>query len=242
MIRRLSFGFVVVVVTAFIVAACGRQVTPNPPGLGPGGAPLGYMAVHFDVAAPFNFSNYQYMIVFDTSGDGKTPSTDTLQTNWAGYSFALIALGSGGTSYAEPVQFVRNQNPHIPPAWLRLGTTPQQFSFNPDSNGSGTEFSIIAQKAIFKGIASPSPSPSASPSNLWTFNAFTTQATNGGTWTFLDSLGPGGPIDPQFVSPKLCMTEQFDNTYYAYFTPSDPAAQIVSVEISNNPSAPTPCP
>ena len=42
MIRRLSFGFVVVLVTAFIVVACGRQVTPNPPGLGPGGAPPGY--------------------------------------------------------------------------------------------------------------------------------------------------------------------------------------------------------
>ncbi len=52
MIRRLSFGFVVVIITAFIVAACGRQVTPNPPGLGPGGAPPGYIAIHFDVAGP----------------------------------------------------------------------------------------------------------------------------------------------------------------------------------------------
>src|SRR5271170_7186225 len=57
MIRRLSFGFVVVLVTAFIVVACGRQVTPNPPGLGPGGAPPGYMSIIFDVAAPFNFSS-----------------------------------------------------------------------------------------------------------------------------------------------------------------------------------------
>lgn len=83
MIRRLSFGFVVVLVTAFIVVACGRQVTPNPPGLGPGGAPPGYIAIHYDVYSPFNFSNYQYMIVFNTSGTGVTPSTDTVQTNWA---------------------------------------------------------------------------------------------------------------------------------------------------------------
>jgi len=200
------------------------------------------MAIHFDVQSQFNFSNYQYMIVFDTTGDGKTPSTDTVQTNWAGYSFALIALGNGITAYAEPVQLVHNSNPHIAPAWLKLGTTPAQFSFNPDSNGQGTEFSILAQRAIFKGIASPSPSPSASPSTLWTFNAFTTQAQNGGQWYFLDSLGPGGPVDPQFVSPKLCMTEVFDQTFYAYYTPSDPAAQIVSVEISNNPPSPSPCP
>ncbi|MFY9665851.1 MAG: hypothetical protein WAK19_15515 [Candidatus Cybelea sp.] len=57
MIRKLSFGFVIVLVTAFIVAACGRQVTPNPAGLGAGGAPPGFMAVIFDVQAPFNFSS-----------------------------------------------------------------------------------------------------------------------------------------------------------------------------------------
>ncbi len=120
MIRRLSFGFVVVLVTAFIVAACGRQVTPNPPGLGPGGAPPGYMAIIFDVAAPFNFSSYQYMVVLNTTGSGVTPSTDTVQTNWAGYSFAMVARGNGVSSYAEAVQFRRSYtNPHVPPAWLR---------------------------------------------------------------------------------------------------------------------------
>jgi hypothetical protein len=200
------------------------------------------MAIHFDVTSPFNFSNYQYMIVFDTSGDGRTPSTDTLQTNWAGYSFALIALGSGGTAYAEPVQFVKNKNPHIPPAWLKLGTTPQQFSFNPNSNGQGNEFSMLAQRSIFKGVASPSPSPSASPSTIWTFNAFVAQASSSGPWYFLDSLGAGGPIDPQFISPRLCMTEPFDNTYFGIYTPQDPAAEILSLEISNNPVAPSPCP
>ncbi|HVR47807.1 MAG TPA: hypothetical protein VMT95_14340 [Candidatus Binatia bacterium] len=236
MIRKLNFGFIVVFVTAFIVAACGRQVTPNPPGLGPGGAPPGYLAIHFDVSAPFNFSNYRYMVVFNTTGNGFTPSTDTLQTNWRGYSFAAVALGNGVASSAEAVQFVPNKNPHIPPNWLTLGTTPNQFSFNLNSNGSGTEFSILAQKSIFKGIASPSPSPSASPSENWTFNAFTTQAGNQGQWFFLDSMGPGGPVDPQFVSPTLNMTTCFDNTYYAYdMSVPDPAAQIVSVEISNNP-------
>ncbi len=199
------------------------------------------MAIHFDVQAPFNFSTYQYMVVLNTTGSGVTPSTDTLQTNWAGYSFALIALGNGGTSYAEPVQFVTNSNPHIPPSWLRLGTTPQQFTYNANSNGSGTEFSLVFQRSILKGIASPSPSPTASPSNLWTFNAYVTQASNGGPWYFLDSMGAGGPIDPQFVSPKLCVTEPFDRTFYGLYTPSDPTADIVSIEISNNPISPAPC-
>jgi len=200
------------------------------------------MSVFFDTSGPFNFSQYQYMVVLNTTGSGVTPSTDTIQTNWAGWSYALVALGNGVSTYAEPVQFVRsNSNPHIPPAWLRLGTTPNQFSYNLDQNGSGTEFSILVQRKIFTGV-SPSPSPSASPSNVWTFNAFTTQPSQG-QLQFVDSMGAGGPIDPQFVSPKLCMTEQFDNTYYALDTQiSDPAAEIVSIEIANNPASPAPCP
>jgi hypothetical protein len=181
------------------------------------------------------------MIVFNTTGSRVTPSTQTVQTNWAGYSFGLIALGNGINTYAEVVDFVHNANPHIPPSWLKLGTTPQQFSFNPDSNGQGTEFSMLAQKAIFKGIASPSPSPSASPSNLWTFNAFVTQATNGGSWEFYDSMGAGGPNPPEFVSPTLNMDTCFDNTYYAIYNTTSPSAQILSVELSNNPVAPNSC-
>ena len=236
MIRRLSFGFIVVAVTAVIVAACGRQVTPNPPGLGPGGAPPGYMAIFFNTQAPFNFTNYQYMLVFNTTGSGVTPSTDTLQTNWAGYSFATVARGNGVSTYAQAVQFLRNANPHIPPAWLPLGTTPNQFSYNLNANGTGTEFSILAQTAIFTGIASPSPSPS--PSNIWTFNAFVTQANNQGQWLFVDSMGAGGPVDPQFISPKLNMLQCFDNTYTALDSQiTDPAAEITTIEIANNPAA-----
>jgi hypothetical protein len=243
MLRRSSFGFVIVAVTAVVVAACGRQVTPNPPGLGPGGAPPGYIAFLFDTVGAFNFTSYQYMFVLNTTGSGVTPSTDTIQTNWAGYSFALIALGNGISTYAEPVALIHNSNPHIAPAWLRLGTTPQTFSYNLNNNGTGTEFSILAQRRIFNYNASPSPSPSPSstPSSLWTFNAFVAQAQPGGQWYFLDSMGAGGPNDPQFVSPVLDMNQCFDNTYYALDSQvPDPAAQIVTVEIANNP-AQSPC-
>ena len=205
MARRLSFSFVFMLTTAVIVAACGRQVTPNPPGLGAGGAPPGYLAIHYDVYSAFNFSNYQYMIVFNTTGTSVTPSTDTVQTNWAGYSFALLAVGTAGTSYAKAVRFLRNQNPHIPPYEQTLGTNPNQLSYNPNSNGQGTEFSMIAEKVIF----SPSPAPTSTPNNIWTFNAFVTEASQG-QWYFLDSMGAGGPIDPQFISPQLCMTEPLD--------------------------------
>jgi len=236
------FGFAIVIVLGLLTAACGRQVTPNPPGLGPGGAPPGYMAVFFNVAGAFNFSNYQYMVVLNTTGDGRTPSTDTLQTNWDGYSFAIVARGNGVSSFAQAIQYLRsNQNPHVPPQPLPLGTTPQTFSYNLDANGTGTEFSILAQRRVFSATPGPSPTPT---SNVWTFNAFTTQANQQGTWIFYDSMGAGGPVDPQWNSPSLCMTEPFDNTYYALDTNniSDPSAEIMTIEFANNPVTPTPCP
>jgi hypothetical protein len=237
-------GFAALSAIGFFLAACGRQVTPNPPGLGGGGAPPGYMAVFFDTQAAFNFSNYQYMLVFNTTGSRVTPSTDTIQTNWAGWSYGLTALGNGMATFAEPVRYVRsNQNPHVPPYPQRLGSTPQQFSYNLNANGSGTEFSILAQKRIFFVTPGPSSTAPPTPSNVWTFNAFVTQAIQG-NWTFVDSMGAGGPTDPQYVSPTLCMTEPFDNTYYpqGQYAAPDPAAQIVSIEIANNPVSPSPCP
>lgn len=236
---KFAFGFVLML--SVIAVACGRQVTPNPPGLGAGGAPPGYFAVFVNVAQPFNFTTYQYMLVLNTTGDRHTPSTDTYQTNWDGYSYAVVARGNGVSTFAQAIQFIRsNKNPHIPPAPFPIITTPQTFSYNLNQNGSGTEFEVLSQKRVF---VSPGPSPTASPSNMWTFNAFVTQANTVGRWTFVDSMGQGGPIDPQFVSPVLCMSEPFDNIYNArYSPPSNPSAQITTVEIANNPVSPSPCP
>jgi hypothetical protein len=53
--RRLGLGLILL--TSVLVVACGRQVTPNPVGIGPGGASEGFMSVFVDTAAPFNFTN-----------------------------------------------------------------------------------------------------------------------------------------------------------------------------------------
>ena len=252
MLRKLTFGFVLV--TAFIVAACGRQVTPNPPGLGAGGALPGYMIVKFDVAGTFNFANYQYWTVFNTTGNGITPLTNPQQTNWKAYSTALLAAGQGGATSATLIQFLKNSNPAIPPTFFPIrGLTPQQLQYIPNNNGTNTEFQLTFLRSVFAPINSPSPgpSPSTSPapfSNIWLFNAFVTQATVQNQLVFLDSMGSGGPTDTTFVSPALNINTCFDQVFYKQQDinpPSDPAAQIVSVEIANNPSPgphSSPCP
>jgi hypothetical protein len=250
MVRK--FGFAFVVVMALIVAACGRQVTPNPPGIGPGGAQSGYMNVLFDVAGTLNFSQYSYMIVFDPTGDGQCPGTNTLQSNWAGWDYAILVGGAMaiGTS-ANVFRLVRSSNaPHAVPAFIPVGTTPTLLQYNPNSDGTGSEFSITFARRIF---ASPSPAPTSKPSSgatptptplpfskIWSWNAFT--ATGSGTsLTFYDSMGAGGPSPngPQWPCSQnlLNVSQTFDNTYSALFTGTqqDPNGQITTITISNNP-------
>jgi hypothetical protein len=245
--------FLAFCVAALFATACGRQVTPNPPGTGPGGLLPGYTSIKFDVAAPFNFSSYQYTIVFNTTGSGITPETNTQQTNWAGYSYAIVAAGNGGSTNAYPIEYLRQAN--IAPAPLHIGTTPQQFQYNPNSNGTGTEFSVVFQRLVFTQGLQPSPSPSASPSSKptvvgaastptptpvkvnWLFNAFTSQANAANQFLFVDSMGTFGPTDSTFVSPNLDMDTCFDIVVPAQSVSLqiDPPAQIESVEIANNP-------
>ena len=175
MIRRLGF---LISVLALIVSACGRQVTPDRPGTDGSGLPSGYMSVKFRVMQPFNFQTYSYVIVFNTSGDGNTPRANGTQTNYAGYSFAIIVGGTTGTGTATAnlYQYYRPPNVTVPQL-VPLQPTSNLFIFYPNTNGQGTEFTVTFARSLFYGInntpgptstasatPSPSPSPSVSPS------------------------------------------------------------------------------
>jgi hypothetical protein len=205
------------------------------------------MSVKFDVAAPFNFSSYRYFIVFNTTENGATPLTNPQQNNWAAYSYAIEVGGNGAGTFAGAWEFLRSSNcPTCIPAYIQLLTTPTQLQYVPNSNGSGTEFTVIFQPLIFNGVATPSPNASATPSPvkpIWLMNAFTTQPNTTAQLTFVDSLGTFGPTDTTYQSPNFDITAQggFDQVIFALSgdLQIDPPAQIVSVEIANNPE-PTP--
>lgn len=232
--------YVVLAILSAVLVACGRQLTPNPPNLNAGGANPGFMTVKFDVAAPFNFSTYQYWVVFNTGGNGLSPLTNPSQNNWAAFSDAIAVGGLNGGTAAQPYQWIKGTNPAASPAALPFSVSPSQLQFAVNSNGTGAEFTVTFQRSIFvsHAAATPTPGPSSTPyAKTWLFNAYVTQANQRGQMIFVDSMGVGGATDTTWVSPKLPICTNFDNPIYKIADaspPSDPAAQIVSVEIANN--------
>jgi hypothetical protein len=216
------------------------------------------MSVKFTVQQQFDFTQFDYIIIFNTSGNGITPLPNGgAQANWTGFSDALIVSGnSGGGVNAIPVQFVRSGGTSLPPAVIGLVVPPQDLQFQANSNTLGTQFQVEFNRKIFSSLVTPtpstspaaSPSPTASPtpsiSGTWLFNCFVTQTgTTGGAfggqsgnYTPVNSLGIGGGTDTSFVSPKLNTNISFDITQNSQSTYStNPSAAIVNCEIANNP-------
>jgi hypothetical protein len=211
---------------ALMLAACGSGAVPNQTGSAPGGLSPGFMSVKFDVAAPFDFSRYRYFVAFNTSGNGQTPEVHPQQSNWTGFSYALEVGGAGESASAAAWEYVRSSAcPTCIPSFVALPTAPSQLQYEPNSNGKNTEFAVLFQTAIFKGSATSAP---------WLLNAFTARSSENAPTEFLDSLGGK---NSSYVSPGFDIGTRFDRTVYALKSGFriDPAADIVSIEIANNP-------
>jgi hypothetical protein len=230
----------VVSVAAFTFAACGRQVTPDR-STTPSGLPAGFMQVKFTTAQAMDFTNVQYVIMFNTSTSGGMPYANGYQTNYANYWFAIVVGGNGVLSSVQVVQYVRNTgvgggqvaSPQV------LPYTPQQLQFNLNSNGQNTQFTVTFDRRLFNGIVpTPSPAPGANP-NLWYANWFTTN----GSGQPIDAPGIGGPQDQTFTFPtsglpgfdvSTSFDQQFNaNAGWPQVTPR--SAQIAGGEIINSP-------
>ena len=215
------------------------------------------MSVKFRVDQPFNFQTYSYMIVFNTSGDGTTPRANGTQTNYQGYSFAILVTGTTGAAQAQMYQYYRPPG-YTSPQLIAIQATPQQLQFYPNTNGANTEFTVIFDRSLFFGInntpapttsptgsplptptgsSSPTPLPSGAPATTWYFNFFVAQGPLSNLLP-VDSLGSGGPTDTTYSSPALDTSTQFDIpiTVMAGNHPTDQGPDnIQSGEIANSP-------
>ncbi len=183
---------VAVVVIAIALAACGRQVT----GLGApdaGSIQAGHMLIRFRVAGPLDFTNVQYLIVFNTTGNGAEPYPQGNLTGYQNFSFALVVGGNATAS-----------QPLLKQYYLAPGTTsgiqlftivipPQLVNYVPNSGGNptgGGEFTIDFARSLLYGanpggsptpvataIPSPTPTPTPTPAGATPTPVATTVAT-----------------------------------------------------------------
>jgi len=234
MLRKLLF---VVFIAAFTFAACGRQVTPDRTTT-PSGLPSGFMQVKFTTAQAMDFTNVQYVIVFNTSGTGGMPYANGFLNNYANYSFAIVVNGAGSFSQVQMVQYVRS--PSVGGGTLAtpqaIPAAPQQLQYAP--NSSNTQFTVTIDRKLFNGIVPVSPSPGSNP-NIWYANWFTTNTSG----VPIDAPGINGPQNTSFTfpisgTPGFDVTTAFDSqwTFQIGWPQVSPAsAQIAGGEIINSP-------
>ena len=167
MLRRASLALFVLALG--LAVACGRQITPNPTSVG---NLAGTVQLRFRTVAPVNFSQYNYFMVVNTSGNGQTPYASGFQNGqYSNFSYALVTgVSSGATNTVLPILL---QYYLVPPQAIRT----QQFALNPGTtslqlNTSTTanysEFIVIFSRSQLSlpsptNTSGPSPSPTPSP-------------------------------------------------------------------------------
>jgi len=200
-----------------IVAACGRQVTGlNAPG--GGSIASGTMLIRVNVAGTLDFTNYQYLIVFNTSGSGAEPYPQAFINGFQNFSYALDFSGpTGAAGIANPTYTLLQyyENPTTPglQAYRPPGIPPQDVQFVPNVTGAGSEFQVAFNRLILNqppvvktgspaASASPAttalPSPAASGSPTATSTPFPLQTTPAQqTWSinFIVTDANGSPVD-----------------------------------------------
>jgi len=263
MLRRASLAFFMLALV--FAVACGRQVTPSP---NLTGSLAGTVQIKYRAAAAFDFTQFNYWVVFNTSGQGGEPYAPALtQGNYKNFSYAFVAGAiSGGAGTVQPILF---QFYFIPATgqvhFQQFNVNPATTTLEPNTNGQGTEFTLIfarSQLALPPPTA-PSPSPSAAGTSTPT-PVPTPTPTGGGTsaptpvssptvaaqstWyvnlfttssnnVVLDALGLG-PTDQSFTAGTFNVNSPVDivfNQPAELNPPPNPAAQLSGVEIINTP-------
>ncbi len=248
---------------SLMLAACGRQVT----GLNGSGTtnsiPSGQMLIRFRTLAPLDLTANRYVIVFNTIGNGQQPYANGFITGLTNYSFTFVVGATGGVA-----QFPLLNEYYFPPGSQQAQSfsvpiNSQQVQFNPNSNGSGTEFTLTFQRTALlcapvpNPAASPSATPSATPTPAPTGTGATPApsptpacATLGGrssTWNInfittdanslpIDALGASGKDDVSFqlqVDTTTSFDKQIQRATQLQINPQ--SAQIAGGEIINSP-------
>ena len=144
-----------------LAAACGHQVTPSPSENGQNNNLAGNMLIRFRTVQPLNYQMYDYAIIINTCGGG-TPYPNVFANTFLDYTFSFnIGVTSFGAATAFPIllQYIltpgtQNQlNPQNVPI------SPSETTLTLNSNGQGTEFTLIFPRALLQDPLGPTALP-----------------------------------------------------------------------------------
>jgi hypothetical protein len=168
MLRRASLALFVLALG--LAVACGRQVTPSPTF---NNNLAGTIQIKFRTVGPLDFTQFNYWIVFNTSGQGGEPYAPALQQcNAKNFSYVfVVGASTGGAGTVLPVLLQFYTIPGVCARTQPFNVNPSLTSLQPNSNGQGTEFTLTFARSQLAlppptqptGTPSPSSSPSASP-------------------------------------------------------------------------------
>ncbi|GAC1424370.1 MAG: hypothetical protein NVSMB5_18350 [Candidatus Velthaea sp.] len=236
-----------------VLAACGRQVTGlNTTGAGSNTIEPGKMFIRFQTVGPQDYTTFQYVIVFNTSGNGQEPYPQAFLTGFLNYSFAFVVGGpTGAIAQPQLLQYYLAPGTSSGIQSIPVQFAAQNVQVTPNSGpGSYGEFTIKFDRLLLfgrpgltpppttpvpaaSGTPIPNVNPTTAPQANWTINLITVDQQG----RPIDSLGLGGNIDTSF-GPLTVNTSQFSDTTYRKpqtTTLMSPGAQVYGYEIINAP-------
>lgn len=229
---RRALSALIVILFASALAACGRQVTPDPTTNNLSNT----MLVKFRTKAAMDFTNFNYVIVFNTCSLGGEPYPNVFTTTFTNYSyaFAIGANFAGSTVQPTLIQYILTPGTsnQLNPQTVQYNPTTTQFT--PNDNGSNNEFTLIFPiSQLSNPLNVPTPCPSgATQSSTWFINFFTLDKTS----RVQDSLGINGANDTSFQF-SINTTVSSNNALFrpsGIVLPSNQAAAIDGGEIDTH--------
>jgi hypothetical protein len=231
------------------VAACGRIVTVPKTTSSGGLVPAGNMFIRFRVEGTLDFTNLHYLVVFNTTGTGPTPYGAPNLQQYANYSFILVFGGTAAAGAAYTLLELVNSGTSAGFQPVSIGINPGYVTnFNPNSSGTGNEFTFTFNRNLLTPIQTTSPTPAASAtpvgvptlasgvSSLWAINLFSADTSNNP----IDAISPvNGINDTTFSSFVINTLAAFDVVVNKPIPPTVTVtnlnAQVIGAEIINVP-------
>jgi hypothetical protein len=256
-VRRLGTA-VVLAAMVMLLGSCGHQVTGLNAPANAGIVAPGQTLIRFETVGPIDPSNFTYLMVFNTTGDGNEPYALGYNSNYTDWSYAF-QLGGGAGFVSSPafIQYFQDPSTGSVARPFNITYTPNQLTFDANlASGIATSgFEIRFDRCLFDlppptTTGTPTAAPTTRPSgthcppftfatpgrltNVWEINFFTVDRTG----TVVDSLG-NGPSDTSFKLTPFDTTQLINDFQFIKPVtgsgPQNSSAHIFAIEIFNTP-------